>query len=124
MDPTLLMPLKFESLALNGNPACSPDTIKTIETSTKHLEGVNFGELNYLSFSGTIDTTEKTEGGDYDLNIIFSCKKNGDWHTFSDKSTFHIKYRLENWQYVFSFLSILGGVSFIELVYRSIKKKK
>ncbi|MEK6863331.1 MAG: hypothetical protein AABW53_01405 [Nanoarchaeota archaeon] len=111
LDPTLLIPLEFESLALNGNPNCSPDTIKTIETTTMHLDGVHFGELNYLNFLGKIDTTGKIEGGDYDLNIIFSCKKGEDWHIFSNKSTFHIKYWLEELQYLSQYILMI--LSFI-----------
>lgn len=107
-DPTKLIEKGLETIAF-GDVLIDPWCRGFIDNSSAknvniHFEDIKLGDLNYFRAKGNLIILDDAEGGDYDLNALFSCKSEGKWYTFSSKSRIHVMYPLEKLQFFFQFL--------------------
>lgn len=64
-------------------------------------------KINYIKIKGTLIFSEEARGGDYNINVILSCKSDNEWYTFKGNNQFHIRYKYENLQYIVVIVSLI-----------------
>lgn len=85
-------------------------------------------EVNQFRVEGKLLAKDNSEGGDYKLNVLFNCQYSNESNYFRDENTFHIKYWLEEWQYliqiVVPLITFLLGIIFEKLMIKCCHQKR
>src|SRR3989338_11040971 len=72
----------------------SPHTID-IGLRSPYFSNEGFHEVQFIA---NLTPFHNAKGGDYDVQAVFTCLNGGDWYTFTNTETYHVKSLYEEWE--------------------------